>query len=190
MNKTKKYKAVVIGSSAGGLAVLTSLLEKLPTDYPLPVMIVQHRSKDHNELLESVLQERCQIKIKQADDKEDILKGHVYLAPPDYHLLVNSDQTFSLSVDEPVQFSRPSISVLFESAAEVYRDQLVGIILTGTSSDGSGGMRSIKQMGGTTIAQDPAEASYSYMPAASIETGSIDEIWRIEKIKHFLLNQI
>jgi len=183
----EKYKAIVIGASAGGLFALSFVLEELPADFPVPVMIVQHRSKDQRDLLEEVLQSKCRIRIKQADEKEKIESGLVYIAPPDYHLLVEADRTFSLSADEPVRFSRPSIDVLFETAATVFKDSLIGIIFTGASNDGAAGMAAIKKYGGLTIAQDPAEAQFPYMPAASIETKEVKHIWTLAEIKSFLL---
>jgi len=186
----KKYQAIVIGTSAGGLYALSDLFKQLPANYPVPIIVVQHRSKDRQELLEEVLQSKCKIKIKQADEKERVAKGVVYIAPPDYHLLVESDLTFSLSSDEPVLYSRPSIDVLFESAAEVYKDKLIGIILTGANKDGASGISKIRKMGGLTIAQAPAEAQFPYMPDASIETKNIQHIWAISEIQSFLLNLV
>lgn len=182
----KKYQAIVIGTSAGGLFALSQLLENLPADYPVPVIIVQHRSKDQRDLLEEVLQHKCLIKIKQADEKELIKAGLVYIAPSDYHLLIEKDKTFSLSSDEPVRFSRPSIDVLFETAAIVFKDALIGIILTGANSDGATGIETIKKYGGLTIAQDPAEAQFPFMPKAAAEKG-VNYIWMLSKIKDFLL---
>jgi two-component system chemotaxis response regulator CheB len=186
----EKYKAIVIGVSAGGLFTLTTILEKLPYDYPIPVIIVQHRSKDQKDLLEEVLQNKCDIKIKQADEKEKIEGGCVYIAPPDYHLLVEENKTFSLSADEPVRFSRPSIDVLFESAAFVFKDALIGIILTGASNDGAAGIVMVRKYGGLTIAQDPEEAQFSFMPSASIETKQIEHVWKLAEIRDFLLEII
>src|SRR5687768_11295250 len=116
-----KYDAVVVGTSAGGLNALTTILGKLPRQYKIPIIVVQHRSKDSLELFEDVLQQKCRMRIKQADEKEAINPGMIHVAPPDYHLLVEIDKTFSLSADPPVQFSRPSIDVLFESAALAFR---------------------------------------------------------------------
>jgi len=178
----------VIGTSAGGLYALSAILEKFPADYPLPVVIVQHRARDQKELLEEVLQHKCKIKIKQADEKEKIEKGLVYIAPPDYHLLIENDHTFSLSSDEFVRFSRPSIDVLFESAAMVYRDKLIGIILTGANSDGAAGIVAIKKYGGLTIAQNPDEALFPSMPAASIETNAVEYIWTLSEIQKNLIH--
>lgn len=188
MDALRTYKAVVIGTSAGGLFVLSKILEKLPRNYPVPVIIVQHRSKDQRELLEEVLQAKCRIRIKQADEKEQIKGGTVYIAPADYHLLIEADRTFSLSADEPVHFSRPSIDVLFETAAAVFKDTLAGIVLTGANSDGAGGIVAIKKKGGLTIAQHTGEALFPHMPAAAIKTGKIDHIWTINEILDFLLN--
>ena len=184
---SKNYNAVVVGASAGGLFALSAILGKLPEDYRLPVMIVQHRSKNPGDLLEEVLQHKCRIKIKQADEKESIGSGTVYIAPPDYHLLVEADKTFSLSSDEYVRFSRPSINVLFETAAMVFRDTLIGIILTGANNDGAAGISVIRKYGGLTIAQDPGEALFAAMPKASIETGTVEYTWTLSEIQNFLL---
>jgi two-component system, chemotaxis family, protein-glutamate methylesterase/glutaminase len=183
----KNYEAIVIGTSAGGLRALIILLEDIPADYPIPIIVVQHRSKDSRDLLEEVLQSKCAIKIKQADEKERITNGMVFIAPPDYHLLIEMDKTFSLSSDVPVRYSRPSINVLFESAALVFRDRLAGIILTGANDDGASGMIAIGKCGGLTIAQDPNEAQFPFMTQASIDTKTIRHIWSLSMIRNFLL---
>ena len=190
VGKEKKYDAIVMGSSAGGLFVLSSLFQQLPAGYPIPVIVVQHRSKDQRELLEEVLQNKCKIKIKQADEKEKIESGVVYIAPPDYHLLIEADKTFSLSADEPVRFSRPSIDVLFESASIVFKERLVAIILTGTNNDGSKGIETVRNFGGLTVAQDPGDAQYPYMPKSAIETKKITHTWTLSEIQRFLLQFI
>ena len=186
----EKYKAIVIGTSAGGLSALSVILEKLPPDYPVPIMVVQHRSKNQRDLLEEVLQNKCKIRIKQADEKEKIEGGFVYIAPPDYHLLVEADKTFSLSSDEPVRFSRPSIDVLFETAAIVFKDTLVAIVLTGANNDGAAGIVEVKKYGGLTIAQDPAEAQFSAMPDAAITTTKVKYTWTLLEIQDFLLKTV
>ena len=186
----KKYQAIVIGTSAGGLYALSTILKQLPADYPIPVVVVQHRSKDQRDLMEDVLQSKCEIKINQADEKEKIKGATVYIAPPDYHLLVENDMTFSLSCDELVLYSRPSINVLFESAAVVYKDKLAGIILTGANNDGASGITMIKKYGGLTIAQAPAEAQCPFMPVASIETNNVNHVWTLLEIQNFLLKII
>lgn len=186
MKGGKPYKAIVVGTSAGGLVALSTLLSALPAAFPLPVLVVQHRSRDQRDLLEELLQSKCRIRVKQADEKEPVQGGTVYIAPPDYHLLVEADETLSLSCDEKVLYSRPSINVLFESAAHVYGEQLVAIILTGANEDGASGIGRVKQCGGLTVAQDPAEAQFSFMPKASIETKNIDRVWRLAEIVDFL----
>lgn len=190
MANGKKYKAILIGTSAGGLNALSTVLGVLPADYPIPILVVQHRAKDQKNLLEEVLQAKTKIKIKQADEKEPIRPGCVYIAPPDYHVLIESDKTLSLTSDELVRFSRPSIDVLFESAAVVFRDQLIGIVLTGASNDGAAGIEAVRSYGGLTIVQDPSEADFPFMPQASIQTKRVNHIWTLSQIQDFLMNLI
>lgn len=182
-----KYEAVVIGTSAGGLHVLSTILEALPIDFPLPIIVVQHRSKEERTLLEEILSQKCKIKIKQADEKEKIKSGIVYFAPPDYHLLIERNRCFSLSSDERVNYSRPSIDVLFETAAYVYKDKLLAIILTGANHDGAAGIAKVRKQGGTTIAQNPEDALYPAMPKAAINTACVQHIFELDKIQAFLL---
>ena len=187
MSRDNNYKAIVIGASAGGLQALSFILQKLPVDYALPVLIVQHRAKDQKELLEELLQEKCRIKIKQADEKETIEPAHVYIAPPGYHLLVERDKTLSLSADGYVSYSRPSIDVLFQTAAIVFKHQLAAIILTGANADGAAGIEMVSKYGGLTIAQNTDEAAFAYMPKAAIETGKIQQVYTLLEIQQFLL---
>ena len=189
MSLNSKYQAIVIGTSAGGLAALMGILRQLPADYSLPIMIVQHRFRDQKNLLEEVLQNKCQIEIRQVDEKERIESGIVYIAPPDYHLLIESDRTFSLSSDPFVSFSRPSIDVLFESAASVYGRGLVGILLTGANKDGAAGLNAIRKAGGLTIAQSPADAEYPYMPQAAIDAGAARLVLKLSEIQTEMLEQ-
>jgi two-component system chemotaxis response regulator CheB len=182
------YEAIVIGVSAGGLLALSRILKELPVDFPIPIIVIQHRSKDERTLLEDLLQSKCKIRIKQADEKEKIERGVVYIAPGGYHLLIEKDYSFSLSCDALVNFSRPSIDVLFESAAEVYEDKLIGIILTGANKDGATGIQAIRMRGGVTIAQNPASASFPLMPLAAIDTGSVQHIFELQEVMNFLLN--
>jgi two-component system, chemotaxis family, protein-glutamate methylesterase/glutaminase len=184
----KTYDAIVIGASAGGLYVMIRMLKLLPADFNKPVIVVQHRSRDERTLLEEVLQQKSRMKIKQADEKELIQPGTVYFAPPDYHLLIENDGTFSLSCDPPVNYSRPSIDVLFETAADVYKEKLLGIILTGANKDGSYGIKKIATMGGTTMAQSPETADYPEMPGAAIRTGYVQHVLDPEAIGQFLLD--
>lgn len=186
MKTRSLYEAIVIGASAGGLYALSDLLQFLPQDFCLPLIIVQHRSKDSGALLEEVLQSKCRLTVKQADEKERVAAGFVYVAPPNYHLLVEHDRTFSLSADMLVGFSRPSIDVLFESAAEVYRERLIGVVLTGSNSDGARGVRTIHAAQGVTIAQDPQEAQFPPMPQAAIQTGCVRHQLTLASIGKFL----
>jgi two-component system chemotaxis response regulator CheB len=186
LSPPKRILAIAIGGSAGGLAALTILLETLPPTYPIPLLIVQHRGKDTDHLLENVLQEKCLIPIKQADEKEEIKAPGVYIAPPDYHLLIEKNKTCSLSADDYINYSRPSIDVLFETASIAYGDTLVGILLTGTNSDGAKGMQAILNKGGITIAQDPKEALYPSMPEAAIKLGAARHVWSLAQIKDYL----
>jgi two-component system chemotaxis response regulator CheB len=181
------HQAIVIGSSAGGLFALTSILDELPYNYPVPVIIIQHRVKERSQLLEEILQSRCRVTVKQADEKEQVRSGFIYIAPPGYHLLVESDKTFSLAADVPEKHSMPSIDVLFETAAYCYGKSLIAIILTGASNDGSDGMRITKTLGGLTIAQDPEEAQFPFMPRAAISMGAISKVMKLHEIKNFLL---
>jgi len=187
INNIRKFSAVVIGVSAGGLHALIHILGNLPKDYFIPIIVVQHRGKDHKELLEDVLQTKCLLQVKQADEKEFINGGCIYIAPPNYHLLIEQDKTFSLTSDVYVKHSRPSIDLLFTTAAEVYKRELVGIILTGASSDGAEGLLEIKRSGGYTIAQDPLTAEYPYMPQSSIDIGAIERILTLDEITSYLI---
>ena len=187
MNINRYFSAVVIGVSAGGLHALIHILGQLPADYFLPIIVVQHRGKEYKILLEEILQTKCLLKVKQADEKERIQSGFIYIAPPNYHLLVEQDKTFSLTSDKLVKHSRPSIDLMFTTAAEVYKEKLLGIILTGASSDGAEGILDIQREGGYTIAQDPKTAEYPYMPQASISIGAIHAILTLDEIKSYLM---
>lgn len=162
-------EGIVIGASAGALEALSILLSKLPRDYPLPIFGVVHLPADGKSVLAECLQSKCAIQISEADDKEPIQSGNVYFAPPDYHLMIDSNQRMSLSSEEPVWFSRPSIDVLFESAAEVYGSALIGIILTGASPDGARGLCEIERSGGIALVQRPDSAYASAMPQAALD---------------------
>lgn len=162
-------RALVIGGSAGALSALLRFLPALPGNYPLPVMIVVHLPPEGESLLASLLNNRCQLTVKEAEDKEPLAPGTAYIAPPNYHLLVEPDFQLSLSKDEPVLYSRPSIDVLFESAADAYGDALAAIVLTGASSDGARGLRAVGAAGGRAFVQDPATAEASTMPQSALD---------------------
>jgi len=187
MIESKQHTAIVIGTSAGGLEVLSHLLRELPKQFPIPIIVVQHRSTSHPNLLEEVLQNKCSIMIHQVEEKEPIKPGIVYTAPPDYHLLIERDFTFSLSSDEKVCYSRPSIDVLFESAAIAYQEKLIAVILSGANNDGASGIRKVREFGGCSIAQDPNEAMYSTMPQMAIDTGCVDFVMKMNEIISFIL---
>ncbi|MBI5416334.1 chemotaxis protein CheB [Candidatus Poribacteria bacterium] len=188
MNENKIYEAVVIGTSAGGLIALQIILSLLTPEFSLPILIVQHLHPDSKKILVNLLADICKLKVKEAYDKEKILPGTVYIAPPDYHLMIEDDRSFSLALTEPVNFARPSINVLFETAAEVYRDKLIGIILTGANDDGSQGIKKIKELGGLAIVQNPDEAEEKSMPEAAIKAVKVDFIMGLKEIGSFLNN--
>jgi len=182
MPETRKIKAVVVGASAGGLYALKKLLPALPAAFPCPVLVVQHMSPQSDNYMTRMLNDLSPLTIKEADEKEPIMPGTVYIAPPDYHLLVEADFTLSLSMEEKVNYSRPSIDVLFETAADVYGSHLMGIILTGANADGANGLLAVKKKGGFTIVQHPDDAESPAMPKAAIE--------RVKPHKILTLNEI
>ncbi|MFN8299249.1 MAG: chemotaxis protein CheB [Chitinophagales bacterium] len=187
MNGSPGIDVIVVGTSAGGLQAFSAICENLPGDYPIPILLVQHRLKEHNDLLEEVLQSKSRLIIKQADEKELAKPGIVYTAPPDYHLLVERDKTLSLSSDELVNYSRPSIDVLFESAAMAFGKQVLGIVLTGANADGAKGLLAIKNRGGITLVQNPEEAIFKNMPEAAVKAGAATYILSLKQIAEFLL---
>jgi len=181
------YKAIVIGASAGGLTALQEILAPLPADFPLPILVVQHRLPTADDLLTFALNESCNLTIREADEKDYIEPGCVFVAPSNYHLLVERDRTLSLSADAKVCYSRPSIDVLFESAADIYLSHLIGVILTGANHDGTAGLKKIKQNGGLTLAQDPATAEADIMPLSAIRENVVDQILSLADIASLLL---
>ena len=183
----RRGECIVIGVSAGGMNVLPVVLSPLPADFPVPVVVVKHVGADsNNSYFIGHLDERIQLKVKEADEKEPIMRGYVYIAPANYHLLVEDDETFSLSVDARVNYSRPSIDVLFESAVEVYNSKLIGIILTGANNDGAEGLKKIKQCGGLAIVQNPEGAESDAMPRAALAACKVDYVLSLEEIANFL----
>ena len=162
-------EAVVIGASFGALDALSKILPALPPEYPLPVIVVVHRPSDRKSIMSELLQTKCRVPVREIEDKEPIESGAVYIAPPDYHVLVENDRRLSLSQDEAVQFSRPSIDVLFETAADVFADRLVGVILTGANNDGARGLKTIVDAGGVALVQRPELAEAAAMPLAALK---------------------
>jgi two-component system chemotaxis response regulator CheB len=182
-----KYKAIVVGVSAGGMTALKTILPALPAAFDLPLIVVQHIGTASGTFWIELLDRMCNLHVKEADEKEKIEKGTIYVAPPNYHLLVEADHTFSLSIDARVNYARPAIDVLFESAARAYGDGLVGIVLTGANHDGAYGMKKIKEQGGLTIVQDPGTAESPHMPLAALKATSIDHTLPLEKIADVLI---
>jgi two-component system chemotaxis response regulator CheB len=187
MSKTGRYQAVVIGASAGGTAALQKILPFLPAGFPLPIVIAQHLHPLQDGAAIIHYAGGSALTVKDADEKESIRAGFVYFAPPNYHLLIEDDRTFSLSIDAKVHFTRPSVDVLFESAADAYGAGLIGIVLSGANQDGAEGLLRIKQRGGLTIAQDPQDAEIDYMPKSAIETASPDHILPADGICKLLI---
>ena len=180
------YSAVVMGGSAGGVEALEIVLSALPSNFTMPVLVVQHLHPSDGGSFANHLARATQLPAIEPCDKERIEQGRIYTAPANYHLLVERDGTFALSVDERVNWSRPSIDVLFESAAAVWRAGLVAVILSGASADGARGMQAVKIAGGFTIAQDPASAEHPVMPKAAIDIGAVDAVLRPEQIGKLL----
>jgi two-component system chemotaxis response regulator CheB len=180
-----KTPAIVIGASAGAVAALTEILPKLPKDFSAAIMIVVHLPPDKKSVLAELFQEKCQLRVKEAEDKENIKAGTVYFAPPDYHLLVEPDGRLSLSTEEPELFSRPSIDVLFETAADAYGAALTGIILTGANTDGAAGLKAIVQAGGKAIVQRPELAYAAAMPQAALNLCPDAEMMTLQEIAAF-----
>jgi two-component system chemotaxis response regulator CheB len=188
--RNRECELIVIGCSLGGMNALQVILSGLTRHFCIPIVVAQHRHKRSNEGLPSYFRRQTDLKVVDAEDKEWIQPGHVYLAPADYHLLIERNGLrgeLSLSVDEAVRHSRPSIDVLFESAADAYGDRLVGVVLTGANDDGTRGAARIKARGGIVIAQDPATAEAPAMPRAAIDAVHVDRILRLEKIAPFLI---
>ena len=186
MSNTDGYQAVVIGASAGGTIALQKILPFLPANFPLPIVIAQHLHPLQDGAAIIHYSGGSALVVKDAEEKESIRAGFVYFAPPNYHLLIEDDHTFSLSIDAKIHFTRPSVDVLFESAADAYGTNLIGIVLSGANQDGAEGLLRIKQHGGLTIVQDPQDAEISYMPKAAIETAKPDHILAADKICNFL----
>ena len=185
MNRTP-IKAVAIGASAGAVQALQTILPALPADYRLPVLIVVHVPSSRDNMLVPLLQTRCKMVVKEADDKEPIVGGVIYFAPSDYHLLVETDESLALSTDEAVNYSRPSIDVLFESAADAYGEGLVGVILTGANHDGAAGLKAIAEAGGLAIVEDPVGSYATAMPLAALEACPSATVMNLDAIASYL----
>ncbi len=182
----RRIEALVIGASAGGIEALSLLLPALPATLSLPVFIVLHLPRERPSLLVSLFGPRCTVPIREAEDKEPVVAGTVYFAPPDYHLLLDEGPALALSIDDPVNYSRPSIDVLFESAADLYGARLAGMILTGANEDGAAGLAAVHAAGGVTIVQDPDTALSAAMPAAALQRTGADFVLPLAGIADLL----
>lgn len=180
-------EAVVIGVSAGAVEALGVILPHLPADYPIPVIVVVHLPADRKSVLAQLFQAKCHVNVHEADDKEHLKRGTVYFAPPDYHVLIEDDKRISLSSEEMVHYSRPSIDVLFESAADVFGAALAGVVLTGASADGAKGLAAVHAAGGICLVQEPKQANSRTMPEAALAACPTAQVLTLEQIANRLL---
>jgi two-component system, chemotaxis family, protein-glutamate methylesterase/glutaminase len=179
-------EAIVIGASAGALEALSAILPSLPGDFPAPIIIVVHIPPDKRSVLAELFQAKCQIRVIEVEDKEPLRASTAYFAPPDYHLLVEDRQTLGLTNEEPVLFSRPSIDVLFESAADLYGPNVTAILLTGANQDGAKGLAAVAEAGGRTIVQHPETAFAAAMPEAGLKLCPNAEVLSLDGISEYL----
>ena len=182
----KTVKLIVIGGSAGSLQVLLTLLPGIPSDFSIPLLLVLHRKNQFESALENILHSRTSLLIREVEEKEEPMAGTVYLAPADYHVLIEKDGSFSLDDSEPVHFSRPSIDVSFKSAADAYGDRLACILLSGGNADGAEGLAYVKERNGITVVQDPADAESPFMPQFALKNTAVDRVLSVEKINDFI----
>ncbi|PKQ65476.1 chemotaxis protein CheB [Labilibaculum filiforme] len=180
-------KAVVIGTSYGGLEALQAIIPMLPKDFSLAIIVVLHIGDNKNGSFLQYLSKNCQLILKEAEEKEEVKAGTVYFAPPNYHLLIENDSSIALSAEPKVHHSRPSIDVLFESAAWHYKNQLVGVLLTGLNQDGAHGIKEIQKYGGITIVENPKTAIASIMPVAAIKIMNPDYLLNLNQISEKLV---
>ena len=181
-----EIQAVVIGASAGGIEAVSQLLPALVAGSTAAFLIVIHLPREKPSLLREIFAARCALPVREAEDKTPVEPGTVYLAPPDYHLLVDTGPSLALSVDDPVHYSRPSIDVLFESAADIYGDRLLGIILTGANADGARGLAAVAAAGGLAVVQDPGEALAPALPTAARNAVRQSRVMTLKEIQEFL----
>lgn len=182
----RSVKAIVIGVSAGGLEALRTILPALQPDFPVPVVVVQHMAPRGDSKIPEILDNMTELTVKEAEDKEPLTTGVVYMAPPDYHVLMEPDLSLSLSKEDRVNFSRPAVDVLFESAADACGRDLIGVVLTGANHDGARGLARIKDVGGLTVIQDPSTAHSTAMPLAAMARVQADYILPLADIASFL----
>jgi two-component system chemotaxis response regulator CheB len=186
MSLAGRIDAVVIGASAGGIEALTVLLPALSRELRPPVFIVLHLPRDRPSVLADIFAQKCAVPVREAEDKEMVTPGTVYFAPSDYHLLVDQGPQLALSADDPVHHSRPSVDVLFESAADIYKDRLLGIILTGANEDGASGLAAVHDAGGVTIVQRPDTARAPHMALSALKLRPADWVLTLDEIAGML----
>ncbi len=184
------FEVVALAASAGGLNALSEVLAPLPVDFRAAIVLVQHLDPKHKSMMAEILGRRTRLQVRQAADGDRIAPGGVWVAPPAHHLLVNGDGTLSLTRTELVHFVRPSADLMFDSMAAGYRDRSIAVVLTGTGVDGEMGVRAVKKMGGTVIAQDQATSEYFGMPGAAIKTGCVDQILPLPEIAPTLIKLV
>lgn len=184
---TRQVDAVALGASAGGIDALFRLLEPLPPGLAVPIVAVVHLPAGHDSRLPQIYRARLRMPVMEATLRAPLQPGTLYFAPPDYHLLVEPDRSFSLSCDPPVCFSRPSIDVLFESCAEAFGDRLMAVLLTGANDDGARGLARVRELGGLAVVQDPAEAAHSLMPQSALDRSAADFALPLDGLRQLLL---
>ena len=182
----KDCEVFVIGGSAGSLTVLFSLLPSLPISFPFAIIIVLHRKNSGDSSLSDLLSLKSPVPVREIEDKDLIEAGSIYLVPADYHVLIEKNRTFSLDYSEKVNFSRPSLDVTFESAAEIYGPTVTAVILSGANEDGTKGLTAVKKNGGTTIAQNPDSAQMPVMPQYAISQNVVDAVLSPEEIANYI----
>lgn len=182
-----KYKAIVIGSSTGGFYALKRIITALPEGFALPILIVQHISSNSDNFMAKYLDNLSHVTVKEADEKEKILPSTVYIAPPNYHMLMEEDFTISLSTEQKRNYARPSVDVLFETAALAFGDQVIGVVLTGANNDGAKGLLAIKDAGGLTMVQNPDESEAYLMPRSAIEVAAPHFVLSLDEITNKLV---
>lgn len=180
------YDVLAIGSSWGGVDLLKRLVRELPATWTLPVVIVQHQHPNSGTALERILGKVTPLVVRDVEDKDRLEAGHIYIAPANYHLLIEDDGSFSLTTEAPVKYCRPAVDVTFASLARVYQQRCIGLVLTGANDDGADGIRIIKMAGGHALAQLPASAEAPTMPEAAIATGVVDQVLEPAEIVPYL----
>ncbi len=183
-----KPEFIILGGSAGSFQVIFGIIKELPANFDVPILILIHRGKDRDTHIEEVIAHQSRVKVQEVKDKENIIKGTVYLAPADYHVLIEPEKIFSLDNSEPVLFSRPSIDVSMQSASEVYGSKLLAVLFSGANRDGAKGMELIKNRGGQIFVQDPKDAEVDTMPLAAIQRNAGIKIKHTTEIESLIIN--